>query len=163
GTRRLDQGGMESDRERPAGQVLFTDTARTPSVGARGRELGTTGGRDFLGRPPQRGIAVTDRRWVRRVTLRVRTLCPPDRGEQELHEEFQFHIDKRIEMEMAKGLSPEDARSAALRAMDGMEQNKEECRDMRRVNYIDHLLRDLRYAGRNLLRSPSFTPVAIAI
>ena len=34
---------------------------------------------------------------------------------------------------------------------------------MRRVNYIDHLLRDLRYAGRNLLRSPSFTLLAVAI
>jgi hypothetical protein len=97
------------------------------------------------------------------MTLRIRTLCQRDRVEQELQEEFQFHIDKRIEMEMARGLSPEDARSAALRAMDGMEQHKEECRDMRRVNYIDHLLRDLRYAGRNLLRSPSFTLLAVAI
>jgi predicted permease len=106
---------------------------------------------------------VTDRRWLRQMTLRIRTLCQRDRVEQELQEEFQFHIDKRIEMEMARGLSPEDARSAALRAMDGMEQHKEECRDMRRVNYIDHLLRDLRYAGRNLLRSPSFTLLAVAI
>lgn len=106
---------------------------------------------------------MTDRRWLRQMTLRIRTLCQRDRVQQELQEEFQFHIDKRIEMEMARGLSPEDARSAALRAMDGMEQHKEECRDMRRVNYIDHLLRDLRYAGRNLLRSPSFTLLAVAI
>jgi hypothetical protein len=46
--------------------------------------------------------------------------------------------------------------------MDGVEQRKEECRDMRRVNYADDLLRNLRYAGCNLLRSPGFaTPAAL--
>jgi putative ABC transport system permease protein len=34
---------------------------------------------------------------------------------------------------------------------------------MRRVNFIDDLLRDLRYAGRNLRRSPGFAALAILI
>ena len=34
---------------------------------------------------------------------------------------------------------------------------------MRRVNYIDDLLRDLQYAGRNLRRSPGFATLAILI
>src|SRR5262249_52034439 len=55
------------------------------------------------------------------------------------------------------------ARYAALRALGGMEQRKEECRDMRRVNYIDDLLRDLRYAGRNLRRNPGFAALSILI
>src|ERR1700678_2946582 len=95
-------------------------------------------------------------RWLRRATLRLRTLFHRERVEQELEEEFQFHLERRIELEIARGLCPARARLAALRAMDGMEQRKEECRDMRRVNYIDDLLRDLRYAGRNLRRSPGF-------
>src|SRR5437762_723104 len=104
-----------------------------------------------------------DWRWLRRMTLRLRTLFQRDRVERELAEEFQFHIEQRIAMEIARGLSPEEARFAALRAMEGVEQRKEECRDMRGVNYIDDLLRDLRYAGRNLRRSPGFAALAVVI
>src|SRR5713226_10709416 len=104
-----------------------------------------------------------DWRWLHRMTLRLRTLFQRNRVERELEEEFQFHIEQRITLEIARGLSPEDARSAALRAMDGMQQRKEECRDMRRVNYIDDLRRDLRYAGRTLRRSPGFATLAVLI
>jgi len=97
------------------------------------------------------------------MTLRLRTLFQRNRVERELEEEFQFHIEQRITLEIARGLSPEDARSAALRAMDGMQQRKDECRDMRRVNYIDDLRRDLRYAGRTLRRSPGFATLAVLI
>src|SRR5207302_9057406 len=47
--------------------------------------------------------------------------------------------------------------------MEGVEQRKAECRDMRGVNYIDDRLRDLRYAGRNLRRSPGFAALAVVI
>jgi len=65
-----------------------------------------------------------------------------------------------IELEIAGGLSPEEARCVALRMMDGLEKRKEECRDMRRVNFLDDLLRDLRYAGPSLRRGPGFATLA---
>src|SRR5260370_35019154 len=100
-------------------------------------------------------------RWFRQMTLRLRTLFQRNRVERELEDEFQFHIEQRIELEIARGFSPEEARSAALRAMDGVERRKEECRDMRGVNFIDDLLRDLRYTGRSLRRSPGFAALAV--
>lgn len=47
------------------------------------------------------------------------------RVEQELDEELQFHLEHKIEEGIGKGFSPKEARCAAMRAMDGLEQRKE--------------------------------------
>jgi predicted permease len=100
---------------------------------------------------------------LRRAALRLRSLFLRGRVERELEEEFQFHIEQRVELEIVGGHSAGEARCIAMRAMDGMQQRKEECRDMRRVNYIDDGLRDLLYAGRNLRRSRGFSILAVLI
>src|SRR3989449_8600404 len=103
-----------------------------------------------------------DWRWFRRLTLWLRSLFQRDRVERELEEEFRFHIEQRTELEIGRGLSPEEARCAALRAMAGTEQRKEECRDMRRVNFVEDLVQDVRYTIRSLAKSPGFTAVVVA-
>jgi predicted permease len=52
---------------------------------------------------------------------------------------------------------------ARLHAMDGIEQHRKEYPNMRPVNYIDDLLRDLRHAGRSLRRSLGFAALAVVI
>src|SRR5215475_15266268 len=92
--------------------------------------------------------------WFYTVPLRLRSLFRRSQVEQELDEELRYHIDRQIEESIAKGMAPEEARYAALRAMDGVERRKEECRDMRGVNFVENLAQDLRYGARMLLKNP---------
>jgi hypothetical protein len=98
-----------------------------------------------------------------KIRLRFRALFIRRGLDCELEDEFRFHFDQLVEEEMAAGLAPEEARRSALRKMGGMVQFQEESRDMRRVNFVDDLLRDLRFAARSLRRSPGFATLSILI
>jgi putative ABC transport system permease protein len=100
-------------------------------------------------------------RWKDKFPLRLRSLFKRGRVEQELSEELRFHLEKLIEANAAKGMTSGETRCAALRELGGMEQIKEECRQMRRVNYIENFLQDVRYGLRQLRQRPGFTAVAV--
>src|SRR5713226_496974 len=57
-------------------------------------------------------------------------------------------------------MDPREARHQALLALNGVERCKEECRDMRRMNIVDDLIKDLSYAFRILRRNPVFAAAA---
>jgi predicted permease len=78
-----------------------------------------------------------------------------------LADELRFHLEKLAEENVEEGMTPEEARYAALRELGGVEQIKEECRDMRRMNWIENSIQDLRYGLRRLARNPGFTAVAV--
>jgi predicted permease len=100
-------------------------------------------------------------RWYYKLPLRWRSLFRKDRAELDLSDELQFHLQNQIDEFVAQGMNPEEARRAARQSLGGVEQVKQECRDMRRTNLIEDFLQDVRFGFRMLRRSPGFTVLAI--
>src|SRR5215217_6599806 len=92
---------------------------------------------------------------------RWRALIHKDEMEHELDEEMQFHLERDIEQKVRSGMTPEDARYAALKSFNGFDQSKEECRSARGVGLIENILRDISYSVRVLLKNHAFTIVVI--
>ena len=97
----------------------------------------------------------------RRFVLRLRSLVRFDSAERELAREISAHLQLLEDEFLRRGLTPDEARLAAKRALGGVDQVKERHRDERSLRWLDDAWRDLQYAMRMLRRAPGFTVVAI--
>ena len=95
------------------------------------------------------------------LRLRFRSVFSRTAVERELDEELRYHVEREIEENVAAGMSPHAARHAALLSIEGLDQRKEECRDMRGLNLLDNLGKDIRFEVRQLRKSLGFTLTAI--
>lgn len=100
-------------------------------------------------------------RFLDKVRLRWRSVVRRRSAEAEMEAEFQFHFDQLIEENIARGISPDEARRLARVEMGGITQLQEECRDMWQMSIVEDIWKDLRHAMRLLLRTPGFTAVAL--
>lgn len=83
------------------------------------------------------------------------------RSREELEEEIQAHIDLETQSAIERGLTPEEARYAASRAIGNATRVKERAREADPLAWMESIAKDLRYALRSLARSPSFTVAAV--
>lgn len=81
--------------------------------------------------------------------------------EEQLSEELRFHLDCEIEKNLRAGMSPDEARDAALREFGGIEQTKEKCRDTFGIRWLEEARQDLRYGLRGLVKNPGFCVAVI--
>jgi predicted permease len=99
--------------------------------------------------------------FLRVIRLRLRSLFGHRHLEQDLEAELRDHLERQIEFHRASGLSPAEAQRAALRDFGNVPLIQDQCRDQRRVNWIDDLRRDVAYALRSMRKSPAFTIVVL--
>ena len=98
------------------------------------------------------------RHWL----VRLRSLLHREAIEAEFDEELRYHFDREVERNVARGLSQEEARRAARRALGNAGRVKEEAREAWSWRWLDELTQDVVYALRILRRAPGFTAVVVA-
>ncbi|MGA8910883.1 MAG: permease prefix domain 1-containing protein, partial [Acidobacteriaceae bacterium] len=67
--------------------------------------------------------------WIYTIPLRLRSLMRGGQADGEVEEELRDHLERQMEENLARGMHPAEARRAALVALGGLEQRKQECRE----------------------------------
>jgi putative ABC transport system permease protein len=101
------------------------------------------------------------RRWLHKLSLLLRSIFGRTQMDQELSDELREHLGPQVQENLTKGMPPEEARSWARRALGGVAQIEERCRDARHIRVLEHFFQDLRYGLRQLHRDPAFSALAI--
>ncbi|HEY1470695.1 MAG TPA: ABC transporter permease [Candidatus Acidoferrum sp.] len=100
-------------------------------------------------------------RSLRSLLLRLQNLFRREELDRELGDELASHLAMHIEDNLRAGMSPEEARRAALLKLGGVEQTKENYRERGGLPFLETLVQDFRFALRMFRKNPGVSAIAI--
>ena len=95
------------------------------------------------------------------ILRRIANLFSRDKVEREIDRELAAHIEMRIEDNLAAGMSQREARREALLRFGNRTVIQERTSEADAALYLENLWADMRYALRQLARSPGFAITAV--
>src|SRR5258705_2622047 len=93
----------------------------------------------------------------------LRNIFLPHREDVDLDQEVRSHLEMLTDENIRAGMPPHEAQRAARIELGGVEQVKEQVRDSRTGAFLDSLIHYLRFALRQMRRSPGFAVTAVLI
>lgn len=95
--------------------------------------------------------------------MNLKRLFRRSREDSELSEELESHLAHEIDDNVARGMSPEEARRRAYVRLGNPHRIREKVWETNRIAWLEDTWRDFRYAARTLKKAPSFTLVALLV
>ncbi len=95
------------------------------------------------------------------LIFRLRSLFRRSVVENELDDELQFHVEQQVEKLIRSGLTREKAMRQTRLQFGDLGHVKEDCRESHGITFFETAARDIRYAIRQLIRTPAFTITVI--
>ncbi|HEY6827074.1 MAG TPA: ABC transporter permease [Gemmatimonadaceae bacterium] len=101
------------------------------------------------------------RRWFARLAASLRALTGSSRADDDVREEMAAHLAMHIDENLRRGMTPDEARRAALLATGGMTAATESAREQRGIPLVESLASDIRYAVRTLAVKPGYSAAVV--
>ncbi len=100
-------------------------------------------------------------RWIKELGHWLKALFHSKRLSRELNTELEQHLEFMVAENIARGMSPAEARRAAVMKFGGVDRYAEESRESWGTQLLSEVFHDARQTLRQLTKSPGFTFVTV--